>query len=149
MMFLVENWELILSAVAVIVVVVGSVITFFLRPSSSQMKKVKEWLLYAVISAEREIGSNNGEIKLRKIYDFFVDRFPWLALVISFEKYKKLVDEALVRMKEMLKESESAKEYIEHENEKSEVIVGEDSIKIIAKSISVDKDGIKSKVEEK
>lgn len=149
MMFLVENWELILSAVAVIVVVVGSVITFFLRPSSSQMKKVKEWLLYAVISAEREIGSNNGEIKLRKTYDSFVDRFPWLALVISFEKYKKLVDEALVRMKEMLKESESAKEYIEHENEKSEVIVGEDSIKIIAKSISVDKDGIESKVEEK
>ena len=48
------------------------------------------------------LGSGTGQLKLRMVYDMFVQRFPWLARLISFEKFAGLVDEALVEMRNML-----------------------------------------------
>jgi len=68
-------------------------------PSDKQLNKVREWLLYAVTKAEKELGGGTGQIKLRYVYDMFVARFTWLARVISFEAFSMMVDEALERMK--------------------------------------------------
>ena len=62
MEFLSNYWYLILVAVAAVAVVVMFVIKFFQQPSSEQLAKVKEWLLYAVTEAEKELGSGTGQL---------------------------------------------------------------------------------------
>lgn len=71
------------------------------------LNKVREWLLYAVTKAEKELGGGTGQIKLRYVYDMFVTRFAWLARVISFEAFSMMVDEALERMKKMLESNKA------------------------------------------
>lgn len=71
-------------------------------PTEEQLSKVREWLLWAVTEAEKELGGGTGALKLRQVYDLFVTRFPWLAKVISFELFSTMVDEALEEMRELL-----------------------------------------------
>ena len=75
--------------------------------------QVKQWLLYAVIEAEKKMGGGTGEIKLRYVYDKFLIIFPKISLFISFELFKTLVDEALSKAKELLQENEKLKNYVE------------------------------------
>lgn len=102
MKFITENWVIIVAAVAGVSVAGYAAYAFFKMPSTEQIKKVKEWLLYAVTKAEQELGAGTGKIKLRYAYDMFVARFTWLAKIISFESFSLLVDEALDEMREML-----------------------------------------------
>lgn len=44
----------------------------------------------------------------------FLNRFPALALVISFEAFSLLVDEALNEFKDILEKNNSVKEYVEN-----------------------------------
>ena len=81
----------------------------------NQRKNIKEWLLYAVIEAEKNLGSKMGQVKLRKVYDEFVFTFPIVSKVISFKCFSKMVDMALLEMKKMLSSNEKVKEYIEGE----------------------------------
>lgn len=74
---------------------------------------MREWLLYAVTEAERELGGGTGKLKLRQVYDLFVTRFPWLAKIVSFETFSGLVDDALDEMREMLKNNNAVKELVE------------------------------------
>lgn len=60
-----------------------------------QPAKVKEWLRYAVIEAEKELGSGTGPMKLRYVYDLFIAKFPKLSVVISFNTFSEWVDVAL------------------------------------------------------
>lgn len=84
-----------------------AVYVFVKMPSDKQLNKVREWLLYAVTKAEKELGGGTGQIKLRYVYDMFVARFTWLARVISFEAFSMMVDEALERMKKMLESNKA------------------------------------------
>lgn len=54
-----------------------------------------------------ELGSGTGKLKLRQVYDQFVERFPTLALVISFQTFAEMVADALVEMREMLAKNEN------------------------------------------
>jgi hypothetical protein len=99
MKFIIDNWFVLVTLAAVTVCVA---VTFAKMPFNKQLEKVGEWLLYAVTMAEKELGGGTGQIKLRYVYDLFVSRFAWLAKVITFEKFTKMVDEALDKMKEML-----------------------------------------------
>lgn len=84
-------------------VVLGvAIYTFIKTPKEEQIEKLKEWLLWAVIEAEKEFGKETGAIKLRYVYDLFVTTFPWLAKILSFELFSNFVDEALVKMRELL-----------------------------------------------
>ena len=73
---------------------------------------MREWLLYAVTKAEKELGGGTGQIKLRYVYDMFVARFAWLARVISFEAFSMMVDEALERMKKMLESNKAMQDFV-------------------------------------
>lgn len=115
MEFLVENWYMILAGVALVGLLVGAIYAFLKRPTSSQVKKIKVWLLQAVIEAERHLGTGTGEIKLSWTYDKFIQRFPWVSKVISFEQFKNLVDMALNEMKELMAEKEEIKKFVEDE----------------------------------
>lgn len=85
---------------------------FFQLSKEQQVLKVKEWLLFAVVEAEKHLGSGTGKIKLRFVYDMFVSKFKYLSLVISFEQFSLLVDEALEEMKNIAKNNTSVSNYI-------------------------------------
>lgn len=88
---------------------------FFQLSKERQIEIVKEWLLLAVIKAEKELGAKTGQIKLRFVYDMFLAKFKWLSYVISFESFSDLVDEALDKMRFMLTNNEAVDNYINSE----------------------------------
>ena len=100
--FIVENWAVFVAALAVLAVAIIAIVRFVGLPTASQLAKVKEWLLWAVTEAEKDLGGGTGQLKLRQVYDLFVTRFPWLAKRISFELFSTMVDEALEEMRKML-----------------------------------------------
>ena len=77
-----------------------------------QPKKVKEWLRYAVIEAEKELGSGTGPVKLRSVYDMFITKFPKLSVFISFNTFSEWVDVALDYMEELLTDNKNVKAII-------------------------------------
>ena len=112
MEFLVNNWWLIILIVAVVTVIGYAVCTFLKMPTKQQLARVREWLLYAVAEAERELGSGTGQLKLRYVYDMFILRFEPLASVISFEAFSLMVDDVLEDFRSILETNESVAKYI-------------------------------------
>lgn len=75
--------------------------------------KVKEWLKWAVMVAETELGSGTGQAKLHMVYDMFVEKFPAIASILPFSIFSKWVDLALEWMREQLEKNENIKAMIE------------------------------------
>ncbi len=111
--FLIENWYLILAGIAGITVVGVAVVKFLNLPTNEQVEKCKEWLLWAVIQAEKELGSGTGQVKLRQVYDMFVERFPTVAKQISFDTFSLWVDEVLEDMRDMLNQNPAVWKLVE------------------------------------
>lgn len=112
MEFLINNWFLIIAGIAAIVVAGYLIYVFIKRPTSEQLMKVREWLLFAVAEAEKELGSGTGQIKLRYVYDMFIGKFPYLVRVIPFEVFSLLVDEVLDKFRGMLDSNKNLQKYI-------------------------------------
>ena len=112
MAFIVNYLEVIAAILSIIVIVIISVVKFFKKSKTEQLKCVKEWLLQAVIDAEKELGSGTGKLKLRKVYDAFISRFPELAKHTSFEKFSELVDSALSDMNTLLASNTAIQSYV-------------------------------------
>ncbi|MDO4332538.1 MAG: hypothetical protein Q4C58_07590 [Eubacteriales bacterium] len=112
MNFITENWFVIVALAAAGGSIGYAIYSFVKMPSTKQLDKVREWLLYAVTKAEKELGAGTGKIKLRYVYDMFVARFEWLAKVITFEMFSMMVDEALEQMKSMLETNEAAQKFV-------------------------------------
>lgn len=111
--FIINYWHIIVAAIAVLAAGGILVYRYFKLPSEAQLAKVKEWLLWAVTGAEKELGGGTGKLKLRQVYDLFVTRFPWLAKIVSFELFSDMVDEALEEMRDMLKNNQAVKALVE------------------------------------
>lgn len=109
---LVEYWSLLVAASCVAVGLVMTYKRFFSSPKDEQIKAIKQWLLYAVIEAEKELGSGTGKLKLRTVYDMFAARFPWAARTVSFDTFSVWVDEVLLEMRELLQSNEALKNYV-------------------------------------
>lgn len=112
--FFIENWYFIVTAIVMVVMAGVICWNFFKLPTKEQIAKIKEWLLYAVTEAEKELGGGTGQLKLRQVYDLFVQRFPAVAAVISFDTFSSWVDEALEQMREMLAKNENVAAYVEN-----------------------------------
>lgn len=110
--FLIAYWWLLIIVVAALAVAGYAVYVFVKMPSNSQITKVKEWLLWAVTEAERELGSGTGQLKLRYVYDMFIVKFPAIAKVISFEAFSLMVDEVLEKFRDLLDKNQSLQNYI-------------------------------------
>ena len=115
MKFIVENWFVIVAIAAVGGSIGYAIYSFVKMPSDKQLNKVREWLLYAVTKAEKELGAGTGKLKLRYVYDMFVARFEWLAKVITFDMFSMMVDEALEQMRTMLDSNEAVQKLIAKE----------------------------------
>ena len=115
MKYIVENWFVIVGLIAVCAAGGYAVYVFVKMPSDKQLNKVREWLLYAITKAEKELGAGTGKLKLRYVYDMFVARFEWLAKVITFDMFSMMVDEALEQMRTMLDSNEAVQKLIANE----------------------------------
>lgn len=100
-----------------IVAAIGAGVCYFILnmislPVEDRTNIIKNWLLYAVVAAEKEFGSGTGKLKFAKVYNEFIEKFPEFAIVISYEEFSNLVDEALAQLKDMLKNNK-INEYVE------------------------------------
>lgn len=90
------SWEI----VAFILIMVVCIIGFLMLPRITQKNKIKEWLVYMCYEAENLFTEpKSGKLKLRFVYDSFVNTFKWVSRIISFDAFSKLVDIALTQMK--------------------------------------------------
>ena len=112
MNFIVNNWFLIVALVAAFGVTIYAVVRFLELPTAAQIAKVKEWLVYACMESEKELGGKTGKLKLRMVYDMFLSKFNWLAKVVSFEQFSKLVDESLEEFKHLLESNKAVKNIV-------------------------------------
>ena len=120
MKFITENWFVIVT-LAIVAGATGYAIYAFVKmPSDKQLNKVREWLLYAVIKAEKELGGGTGQIKLRYVYDMFVTRFDWLTEVITFEMFSLMVDDALEKMKDIIENNVAVQMLVAGEQKEDE-----------------------------
>lgn len=104
MKWLADNWSLLLVIAVIIVyfVIVGK-------------KGIKEWLLYFVSRAEKELGSGTGQLKLRMVYDAFILRYPIFSKIIPFALFSLFVDNALKEMKKIIESNKAIETYISEE----------------------------------
>lgn len=112
-------FELNAVSISIILVLIAGVILFcynFLKLSKQeQINKIKEWLLYAVAIAEKELGAGTGQLKLRYVYDMFLAKFPYISKVLTFKTFSSLVDDVLADLKHTLNSNVSIKKYVLNE----------------------------------
>ena len=108
-----ENIAVIIGICCVIGVIGFGIYQFIKLEKDKQLEIVKEWLLLAVVEAEKKLGGGTGQIKLRYVYDMFIEKFKFLALMITFEQFSIMVDIALDKMRLMLSSNEKLKDYVE------------------------------------
>ena len=77
-----------------------------------QRSKSIQWLIWAVSAAEKELGSKTGQLKLRRVYDWYVEKFPWLSAIVPFVIFSKWVDKALTTMRRWVDNKTPIGEYI-------------------------------------
>lgn len=107
MEWLTNNWYLIVAAGAVIGAAVFAVRKFLGLPTDQQIENLQEWLKWAVTEAEKELGSGTGQLKLRRVYDLALAKFPWIARLVPFEEFSMWVDEALSWLNKQLESNKA------------------------------------------
>lgn len=107
------DWVLIVAALVVIGMSFYVMWSFSRKPREEQIEQLREWLLYACTLAEQRFGSSTGKLKLHYVYDLFVQRFPTLVHLISFDRFCELVDDALDQMRGMLSTNKAIKSIVE------------------------------------
>lgn len=108
-----ENIWIVIGAISLVSVVGLGAYNFFKLSKEGRIEKIKEWLLLAVVEAEKYFGEGTGKLKLRYVYDMFIEKFKIMALIISFEQFSLMVDEVLDQMREMIESNQKVKEYVE------------------------------------
>ena len=104
----------IIIGIIILIAFVGVGVYQFIKLDKQQkIANIKEWLKYAVVEAEKALGSGTGQLKLRYVYDLAVAQFPWIVSLISFEVFSGFVDEALEWMRQQLETNYRINVYID------------------------------------
>lgn len=112
-MWAIENLSMIISIIVLVSLGAWTLYQFIKLGKEAQIDKVREWLIFATVEAEKALGAKTGQVKLRYVYDMFVNKFKFVALLMTFEEFSELVDEALDIVRHMLNTNEKLQEYIE------------------------------------
>jgi hypothetical protein len=110
--FVCKNYDLIIVALVVLAFIGYEVYTFIKLPNGKKKERIIQWLIYACSQAEISYGAKTGSLKLKSVWSEFIKAFPVIAKLISYEKFSKLVDEALVEMKKMIENNDVIKSII-------------------------------------
>ena len=84
--FIIEYWYIELGLLALVLMLLK-------RIRDAKREDVIKWLVYACRTAEIKIGED--EKKLKILYDMFCKWYPWVSKIISYDKFKDMVKEAL------------------------------------------------------
>ena len=98
-----------------IIIVLLVFLGIYIKAKNLICNNLIEWLVDQVAEAEAYFGSETGQLKLRSVYNAFVQKRPILALFISFEKFSALVDVALEKFEQMLSENGKIKEWYDNQ----------------------------------
>ena len=112
MKWIIDSWYIVVGAIAFITLGGYFVFKFLKLPTKEQIANIKQWLIYACIEAEKALGSQTGQLKLRMVYDMFIKQFSWIAKIISFETFSMWVDEALETVRTMLETNKNISNYV-------------------------------------
>lgn len=115
MAWLINNWTFLVVVGCVVCIAFYYAKKFTGLPSEEQLNKIREWLLYAVIIAERDYEGGTGALKLRSVYDDFCKVFPSMVSLISFDMFSQMVDDALVEMKRLLASNNGLQKFVKGE----------------------------------
>ena len=85
--FLSQNWY---------VIVVVLVLLFGIYYTITNKQKALEWLKWCVTMAENELGKSTGQLKLRMVYDMFIEKFPVFSSIIPFNIFSKCAGGTIV-----------------------------------------------------
>lgn len=103
--FILQNWDLILGALAIIIVAVLAVV--------KQEKAVIFKMLYSLVTeAEKQYGSGTGELKLSSVIAQIYEKAPAAAKVIPVSTLQKWVEDALTAAKEKWAKNANVATYI-------------------------------------
>ena len=123
MKWIMENLYLLIAAAAVVGSCAAVAYRFLGQPREKQVAKVKEWLIWACVEAERQLKSGTGQLKLREVWSLFcaVPAFSWVAKIVTFKTFSGWVSDALAQAKEMIVNNDSLASYVYGENKEQEV----------------------------
>ena len=107
------NVQIIVALVIIAIALVCGIIWFVKLPKDKKIANIKEWLKFAVVDAEKELGSGTGQLKLRMVYNMAVKQFPFIVQLIPFDTFSGWVDEALDWMRDQLAENKVTQSYVE------------------------------------
>ena len=110
-----DNIIIVMGVIGLVGIAIAALYYFMTLSKEKRIEMVKNWLLLAVVEAEKALGSGTGQLKLRYVYDLFITRFKFLSLVISFSQFSMLVDEALDIMRDMIANNKQVEQYINKE----------------------------------
>lgn len=104
---------IIICGTIILIGIIGLCLCWFVKLGKERQKEiVLEWLLLAVIKAEKELGDGTGQLKLRFVYDLFIDKFRFISMLMSFSQFSELVDQTLITMRSMLETNKQIKDYV-------------------------------------
>lgn len=115
MKWLIDNWSFLIVVACALGVIIIYINKFMAMPTGEQLNKLKQWLLFAVIEAEKQYSHGTGALKLRAVYNQFCQVFPSLVSIVPFSIFAELVDEALEEMKHLLETNLDIANYVEGE----------------------------------
>ena len=96
--FLIVYAWLIISAMLITCIVAWITHIFKATPPERRWKKVFQWLLTAVLNAERLFGPGAGPYKLHFVYTEFKEAFPIQSFLMRYSTFCTLVNIAVEQM---------------------------------------------------
>ena len=95
--------------------IVFCIILLFVAVYGCMTGKCVEWLKGAVAEAEKYLGSGTGQLKLRMVYDAFIDKFPCFSTIVPFALFSYWVDVALKWFEKQLESNVNVQKYVNGE----------------------------------
>ena len=100
--------QIIVALFIIVIAIIIGIISFCKLSKEQKISNIKEWLKYAVIEAEKALGSGTGQLKLHMVYDMAVKQFPWIVQLVPFDVFSLWVDEALEWMRLQLNDTQDS-----------------------------------------
>lgn len=121
--YIMSSFGVIVGLFCVLACVCVAVYEFTKEPDEDQKEKVKQWLVWACVEAEKSLSSGTGQLKLRQVWNNFcsVPAFSSIAKVVTFSMFESLVKDSLKKAKEMIVGNKSLAEYVYGDNAQAEV----------------------------
>lgn len=107
-----ENGVVFVVLAILILFAIYIILRFLKLTPQQQLDKVRIALLYMVTEAEKELKGKTGRVKRSMVWEWLVERFPFITLFITEEQYDRMLDRALEEFKKLLEDNQSLYDYV-------------------------------------